>query len=76
MHLITKLDQKTGANATHFTKLDQFLQNWIIRLQLYKTGSFMDINYKTGSQNWISLMIDSDWSAAEPRGVSAVTAQE
>ena len=33
MHLITKLDQKTGANATHFTKLDQFLQNWIIRLQ-------------------------------------------
>ena len=22
MHLITKLDQKTGANATHFTKLD------------------------------------------------------
>ena len=28
-------------------------------------------NYKTGSQIWIIVMLDSDWSAAEPRGVNA-----
>ena len=41
-------------NATHFTIVDHFLQNRIIRC---KTGSF---DYKTGPQKWIILMLDSD----------------
>ena len=84
MYLITKVDQKTRANATYFTKVDHFLQKWIIA---YKSGSFHKQWSTFVKQKWIKSecsiligprlhhakksMLDSDWSAVEPRGVSA-----
>ena len=81
MYLITKVDQKTRANATYFTKVDHFWQKWIIA---YKSGSFHKQWSTFVKQKWIKSecsiligprlhhakksMLDSDWSAAEPRG--------
>ena len=68
VHLIAKQDQKVVVNTTHFTIVSGSILTKPDH-SVTKSDHFITLNYKTGSQKWIILMLDSDWSAAEPRGV-------